>query len=61
MYFDAVIDNDSGNVVFNGTPEETKNFLNAFIPMMPIDKVHVMDGETLTRFTVEEYLEHLRR
>lgn len=52
MFFDAVIDNDSGNVVFNGTPEETKDFLI----LTPTDKVYVVDGETLTRFTVKEYL-----
>jgi len=53
MFFDAVLDKSDDSVLYNSTPENVKKLLETFVAR---DKVYVMDGETLTRFTVEEYL-----
>jgi len=55
MYFDAVVYHATQNVIFNGTPEETKDFLKKmeenFYP-----HVSVYDGRTLRQWAVKEYL-----
>jgi hypothetical protein len=55
MFFDCVRDNNTGKVWFNGTPQETKAFLRHFEPDL-YAKMHVIDGETLSRWTVENYM-----
>jgi hypothetical protein len=55
MYFDAVIDNESGNVLFNGTPSETEEFLLGR-NVESDDQIYVMDGYSLRSFTPKEYL-----
>ncbi len=55
MYFDAVLLNGSQIVAFNGSPEETKNYLGT-LDLADREQVRVIDGKTLTTWTVEEYL-----
>lgn len=52
---DRVIDNNTGKLLFQGTPEEAKEFLNHLYPGL-YKLVHVIQGDTLKRMTVEEYL-----
>ena len=53
MYFDAVV-TESMEVLFNGTPEETVEWLRE----NPTDeKTRVVPGKTLRVLTVSEYLE----
>jgi hypothetical protein len=52
-YFDAVLDKDM-EVLFNGTPEHTREWLRANDTALT-DRVY--DGRTLTPMTVQEYLE----
>lgn len=56
MYFDAVLD-DRMTPLFNGTPEETKAWLERWNPPQDIkDTLQVCRGKTLHMLTVDEYL-----
>lgn len=55
MYFDAVVDNTTGSVVFNSTPEKTKEFVEK-IDEQKRRNFNVFDGATLVSFTIKEYL-----
>lgn len=51
---DRVVDNNTGKLLFQGSPEETVNFLNHLYPAL-YELVHVVRGNTLERMTVDEY------
>ena len=52
MYFDAVLDKNL-RPIFNGTPEETKRWLETH----PVDKeTRVCYGQTMETVTVKQYL-----
>lgn len=55
MYFDAVINNDDLTVRCNRVPTEVKKFLETLDPSA-YDSIHVMQGSSLNRFEVKEYL-----
>ena len=55
MYFDAVLDTDM-QVLFNGTPEETKKWLESRSEEMLSHITCVVDGKTLRSMSVLEYL-----
>ena len=55
IYFDAVMESERV-VLFNGTPEETREWLlNAEFDGQE-SNITVWDGRTLNRWTVAEYL-----
>lgn len=56
MYFDAVIYDKDLTVAYNGTPKDTR----AYLERMSVDRrplVHVMEGSTMRAYTVEQYLD----
>ena len=55
MYFDAVLVSDSGEVVFNSTPENTKRWIEE-TEWVQTEEYTVCDGRTLQFMTVEEYI-----
>ena len=57
MWFDAVLSSHRSDVVFNGTPEEIKQFLLLKVENREnTDSLYVMDGETMSYWLVEQYL-----
>jgi hypothetical protein len=56
MYFDAVLLDGSRIVLFNGTPDETLEYVLS-LNMPDREKVHVMDGKTLSYYTAQEYID----
>jgi hypothetical protein len=55
MYFDAVIDRETGDVLFNGTAEETEQFLLGRSSDSD-NEIYVMEGCSLRSYTPKEYL-----
>lgn len=55
MYFDAVL-YDGVNPVFNGTPEETKEWLRNNIKDPDANHLSVCIGQTLATVSVADYL-----
>jgi len=55
MYFDAVLIDGSRMVAFNGTPEQTKEYLYA-LPTDRRENLTVVCGKTLETFAVDDYL-----
>ena len=55
MYLDAVLKDGLRDVVFNGSPEETKEYLHGVsLDLRP--HLTVVPGATLLQMTVAEYL-----
>jgi hypothetical protein len=55
MYFDTVVLKIDLSLVINDTPHNVRRFLTGLSPETR-EIVHVIKGETLKMFTVEEYL-----
>lgn len=56
MYFDAVVSNDHAEVLFNGTPAETYQFVLKNKTELIEQGAYVMDGKTLKVHSFNEYL-----
>lgn len=56
MYFDAVLRKNTNIVLFNGTPEETREYLKK-VAEADQDKLIVIRGVDLISYSVSEYLE----
>ena len=56
MYFDGVTNTDHTVVYFNGTPAETKEWLENEVKDIDNAKMIVWDGKTLRGFSPREYL-----
>lgn len=54
-YFDAVLDDDFAPI-FNGTPDETREFLEKHGDDENVKSARVCPGKTLQTMTVPEYL-----
>jgi hypothetical protein len=55
MFFDAVR-NDSGDVLFNGTTDETVQWLKSAIIKQDVSEWNVVRGRDLRIMTVQEFL-----
>lgn len=55
LYFDAVLD-ENMRPLFNGTPEETKEWLEKNEPVKTDNSVRVCIGTSLVIVTVPEYM-----
>jgi hypothetical protein len=57
MYFDAVLV-EGYKPIFNGTPEETKKWLETHKDDVDVQKAEVCLGRTLTYTSIENYLKN---
>jgi deoxycytidine triphosphate deaminase len=55
MYFDAVLNDETMSPVYNGTPDETKEWLEKYARLF-LAPLNVCVGRTLDIVTVPEYL-----